>query len=107
MSFLEETSNETLAAIAKAQTAGITAATGVTSYDLTGVVSLVPVVTPLREKIARVKSPNGNTFATWRAITNLTNAQPSPVPGLDKASHLVQVNEQDFQASTRLSVSLV
>ena len=50
---LEDTTQETLEAITKAQTTGITTATGVVSYDLTGIVNLIPVVTPLRDKIAR------------------------------------------------------
>lgn len=98
MAFLEDTTEETLAAIAKAQTTGITSSTGVVSYDLSGIVSLIPVVTPLREKIARVKSPNGNPYAVWRALLNLNNSQGSPTPGLDYAANEVLFKEQDFQA---------
>lgn len=98
MAFLEDTTEETLSAIAKAQTTGITSATGVVSYDLSGIVSLIPVVTPLREKIARVKSPNGNPYAVWRALLNLNNSQGSPTPGLDYAANEVLFKEQDFQA---------
>lgn len=98
MAFLEDTTEETLAAIAKAQTTGITSSTGVVSYDLSGIVSLIPVVTPLREKIARVKSPNGNPYAVWRALLNLNNQQGSPTPGLDYAANEVLFQEQDFQA---------
>jgi hypothetical protein len=98
MAFLEDTTEETLSAIAKAQTTGITSSTGVVSYDLSGVVSLIPVVTPMREKVARVKSPNGNPYAVWRALLNLNNAQSSPTPGLDYAANEVLFSEQDFQA---------
>lgn len=98
MAFLEDTTEETLAAIAKAQTTGITSSTGVVSYDLSGIVSLIPVVTPFREKVARVKSPNGNPYAVWRALLNLNNSQSSPAPGLDYASNEVLFQEQDFQA---------
>jgi hypothetical protein len=98
VAFLEDTTEETLAAIAKAQTTGITSSTGVVSYDLSGIVSLIPVVTPLREKIARVKSPNGNPYAVWRALLNLNNQQGSPTPGLDYAANEVLFQEQDFQA---------
>ena len=44
----EGITEETLATIKKAQTTGITTETGITSYDLSGLVSLVPVVTPAR-----------------------------------------------------------
>ena len=98
MAFLEDTTEETLAAIAKAQTTGITSTTGVVSYDLTGVVSLIPVVTPFRDKVARVKSPNGNPYAVWRALLNMNNSQSTPTPGLDYAANEVIFNEQDFQA---------
>lgn len=98
MAFLEDTTEETLSAIAKAQTTGITSSTGVVSYDLSGIVSLIPVVTPMREKVARVKSPNGNPYAVWRALLNLNNAQSSPTPGLDYAANEVLFSEQDFQA---------
>ena len=94
----DNTTNETLAAIAKAQTAGITEATGIYSYDLSGLVSLIPVVTPFRDIVARTKSPDGNPFAVWRAIMNLTNSQPSPFMGFDYAANEIQVEEQDFQA---------
>lgn len=98
MAFMEDTTAETLSAIAKAQTTGITSATGTVSYDLTGVVSLIPVVTPFRDKVARVQSPNGNPYAVWRALLNLNNSQSSPAPGLDYAANEVLFKEQDFQA---------
>ncbi len=89
---------ETLAAIRKASTTGITEATGIYSYDLSGLVSLIPVVTPFRDIVPRTKSPDGNPFATWRAIMNLTNSQPSPFMGFDFAANEISVEEQDFQA---------
>jgi len=95
---LEDTTEETLAAIQKAQTTGILEATGAYSYDLTGIVRLIPVVTPFRERVARKASPNGNPFAVWRAFMNVNNAQPAPFPGFDFASNEVLFSEQDFQA---------
>lgn len=89
---------ETLAAIAKAQTSGITEATGIYSYDLSGLVSLIPVVTPFRDIVARTKSPDGNPMAVWRAIMNLTNSQPDPSMGFEYAANEILVQEQDFQA---------
>src|SRR5580700_10738272 len=89
---------ETLAQITKAQTTGILESTGIYSYDLSNLVSLIPVVTPWRDKVARVMSPDGNPFAVWRAIMNLTNSQPDPSMGFDFAANEVQFQEQDFQA---------
>lgn len=96
---LDNTTKETLAAIAKAQTAGITTQTGITNYDLSPLVQLIPVVTPFRDHVAREKSPAGSKFATWRALMNTTNSQPSPAIPFDYAANEVIFNEQDFQAS--------
>ena len=54
---------DTIAAITKAQTAGIFESTGIYSYDLSNLISLIPVVTPWRDMVARVKSPDGNPYA--------------------------------------------
>ena len=89
---------ETLAAISKAQTAGIYETTGIYSYDLSSLVSLIPVVTPFRDMVARVKSPDGNPYAVWRAIMNLTDSQPDLSMGFDYAANETQFLEQDFQA---------
>jgi len=95
---LAQMTEETLASITKAQTAGIYESTGIYSYDLSGLVSLIPVVTPWRDIVARVKSPDGNPYAVWRAILNLTNSQPDGSMGFDYAANEVQFEEQDFQA---------
>ena len=89
---------ETLAAIAKAQTTGILESTGIYSYDLSGLMHLIPVVTPFRDIVARAPSPDGSPFAVWRAIMNTTNAQPDPSMGFDYAANEVVFQEQDFQA---------
>ena len=95
---LAQMTEETLASITKAQTAGIYESTGIYSYDLSGLISLIPVVTPWRDIVARVKSPDGNPYAIWRAILNLTNSQPDMSMGFDYAANEVQFEEQDFQA---------
>jgi len=95
---LEDTTEETLAAISKAQTTGILESTGIYSYDLSELVSLIPVVTPFRDKVTRKTSPDGNPFAVWRAIMNLTDSQPDPSMGFDYAANEVLFQEQDFQA---------
>lgn len=95
---IEAMTLESLEAIKKAQTTGITTGTGIYSYDLTGIISLIPVVTPLRDSIAREQSEDGNPFANWRAYMNVTNQQPSPFPGFDYAAAEVVFSEQDFQS---------
>lgn len=95
---LANMTEETLAAITKAQSTGILESTGIYSYDLSELVSLVPVVTPWRDIIARTMSPDGNPYAVWRAIMNLTNSQPDPAMGFDYAANETSFLEQDFQA---------
>ncbi|MFF1284299.1 hypothetical protein ACFVY4_26605 [Streptomyces sp. NPDC058299] len=95
---LENVTAETLDAIQKAQTTGILTNTGVYSYDLSGLVSLIPVHTPFRDLVARVKSPDGNPYANWRAIMDTTASQPDPSMGYDYAANEVVFKEQDFQA---------
>lgn len=95
---MQNVTDETLAAIAKAQTSGILETTGIYSYDLSELVSLIPVVTPFRDIVARKQSPDGNPYAVWRAIMDLTNSQPDPAIGFDYAGSEVQFKEQDFQA---------
>jgi hypothetical protein len=95
---LEQTIEETLAEIKKAQTTGFLETTGAYSYDLTGVTHLIPVVTPFREKVSRVKPKNGTPFAIWRAFMDLTRSQPRATPGFDFAANEVLFKEQDFQA---------
>lgn len=95
---MQQLTEETVEAIAKAQTTGILESTGIYSYDLSNLVTLIPVVTPFRDMVPRVKSPNGNPFAVWRAIMNLTNSQPDPSMGFDYAANETVFQEQDFQA---------
>lgn len=94
----DDVSKETLAAITKAQTTGLLESTGIYSYDLSNLVSLIPVVTPFRDHVARTMSPDGNPFAVWRAFLNMTNSQPDPSMGFDYAANETVFNEQDFQA---------
>lgn len=95
---LQQITEETLEELKKAQTTGFLETTGAYSYDLTGVVRLIPVVTPFRDKVARKASPDGSPFAIWRAFMNVNNSQPSPFPGFDFAANEVIFSEQDFQA---------
>ena len=94
----EDISEETLAQISKAQTAGIYENTGIYSYDLSQLVSLIPVNTPFRDLVSRKTSTDGNPMAVWRAIMDVTSSQPDPSMGFDFAANEVQFSEQDFMA---------
>ncbi len=105
MTIQQDISEETLAVmadIAKAQTSGITTATGITSYDLSGLVSQVPVVTPFLDMIPTEKSQDGNKYAVWRAILNTNAAQPDPATPFDYAGSELVFSEQDFQAAYKV-----
>jgi hypothetical protein len=88
---------ETLEAIKKAQTNGITFSTGLYGYDLSGVVSLVPVNTPFFERVKRT-SGEGSTAAHWRALLNINNQQPSPFVGADQGGNYIKFSEMDVLA---------
>lgn len=92
-------SEETLAQITKAQSAGLYESSGVYSYDLSPLVQLIPVVTPFRDAVPRVKSPDGNPYAVWRAFLDATGSQPDTAMGFDFAANEVVFNEQDFMAA--------
>lgn len=94
----QQITEETLAAIRKAQTTGIVEATGDYSYDLSGLINLIPVVTPFRDIVARTKSENGNPFAVWRAFMDATSSQPDPSMGFDYAAPEMVFKLQNFQA---------
>ncbi len=98
MNAAAQITEETLASITKAQTTGILESTGFYSYDLSELVSLIPVVTPFRDLVTRKKSTDGNPYAVWRAIMNLNSSQPDPSMGFDYAANEVVFSEQDFQA---------
>lgn len=52
---------------------------GLVNYDLEGPAkSLVPVLTPLRNRIPRVKSTQGDTATRWKAITAINTSNISP-----------------------------
>jgi hypothetical protein len=95
---MDEMTEETFSSVWKAQTTGITTGTGISGYDLSPLVTLISVVTPFRDHVARVKSTDGNTFAIWKAIMNLTGSQPDPSMGFDYAANEAVFQEQDFQA---------
>jgi hypothetical protein len=87
----------TLEQVRKAQTNGVTASTGLVGYDLSGVVSLVPVNTPWFDRVAR-KPGDGSKAAVWRALLNVNNAQPNPFVGFDQGGGYIKISEQDVLA---------
>jgi hypothetical protein len=98
---LEGLTQETIdqiVAVQKSAEAGIYNDSGIYGYDLSELVSLIPVITPWRDKVSRTKATQGNPFAVWRAIMDVTRSQPSPAPGFDYAGNEIEIEEQDFQA---------
>jgi len=54
---------------------GVNIASGLTSYDLQGPAkNLYPVITPLRNSIARVRRPNPGDAARWRQVSALSGS---------------------------------
>lgn len=88
---------DTLEQIKKAQTNGVLTSTGLVGYDLSGVVSLVPVNTPWFNRVPR-KAGDGSKAAVWRALLNVNNAQPNPFVGADQGGGFIKVSEQDVLA---------
>lgn len=91
-------SEETLEEIKKAATSGILSSTGIHGADLSDLISLVPVNTPFRDRLARVTPKQGAKFAEWEALTNVNNAQPNPATAFDSPAPIVLANLQDVTA---------
>lgn len=94
---MNEISAETLE-IFKAQTSGITSATGISGVDLADLISLVPVNTPARDQFGRTLAPMGSRNAEWRALVNVNNQQPDPSVAYDAAGSLAVIDEMDVFA---------
>lgn len=95
---LDQITEETLEAVKKAQSAGLTTGTGITGVNLAGLISLVPVDTPFRNMLPRVQADEGAKFATWRALLNVNNQQPNPAIAFDTSAGIALIDEQDMQA---------
>jgi hypothetical protein len=89
---------ETIAAIKKAQTAGVNTSTGITGIDLSDLISQIPVNTPFRDQVPRTRPKMGAKFAEWRVLVNVNNSQPNPFTAFDYAAPLVQIEEMDVTA---------
>lgn len=89
---------ETLDAIQKALTAGVTVATNVTGYDLTKPVSLIPINTPWFSRVRRVNAGQGSLATHWKAFLNVNNNQPNPFTGLEGGGNYANISEEDIMA---------
>lgn len=94
---LDDITEETLDAVRKAATSGVTSSTGIEGYDLSGVVSLVPVNTPTYDSTPR-EDGSGSDAARWKALLNINNEQPNPFVGLDAGGNYIKFQEQDMLA---------
>jgi hypothetical protein len=94
---MENISVETLEGIKKAQTQGINVATGITGYDLSGLISLIPVRTPLFDRVTRTTG-TGSDNASWKALNNINSQQPSPFVGREGGGHKVKFSESQVFA---------
>lgn len=96
---LSQLSKETLQQIAKSiQTQGFFSNSGIQGYDLSGLVSLVPVNVPARNNTSafpRTTAPEGNLTAVWRALLNVNSSQSDAAVGRDYAGTMAAFEEQD------------
>lgn len=87
------------AMLSKAFTQSGTPTSGLTAYDLeAGAKSLFPVLTPLRNSIARV-SGKGGIQAAWRAITGINTAMISAGVGQGNRGGVVTTSTKDYTAA--------
>lgn len=90
---------------------GVTTSTGLVYYDLQAPAkNLYPVITPLRNKIARVRRPHSGNATNWKQVTTILGSgfnamgwvpegQRSGTMGItteDKAATYVTIGEEDF-----------
>lgn len=71
---------------------------GIHGADLADLISLVPVNSPFRDRLARTKPKQGAKFAEWEALTNVNNSQPNPATAFSAPAPLVNANMQDVTA---------
>lgn len=81
-------SSETLEAIKKSATTGITNATGLQGYDLGEAISLVPAPASFYNTLAHSAPNQGADYATWRVMMNINNQQANPATAWDAPAPL-------------------
>jgi hypothetical protein len=89
MDVLEGITEETFQ-IFKAATSGFTSSTNLLGVDLAPLISLVPVLSPLGDEIARTGPNMGADVAMWEALLNINNQQPNPSVALDAAGKVAK-----------------
>ncbi|MCE9561894.1 MAG: hypothetical protein K8U57_07555 [Planctomycetes bacterium] len=90
---------------------GVTVATGLTYYDLQAPAkNLYPVITPLRNKIPRVRRPNSGNATNWKQVSSLVGSGYNAMGWVpegqrsgtmsyvtaNKAATYVTIGEEDF-----------
>lgn len=75
-------------------------ATGLNAFDLRGpALNLYPVLTPLRNKLPRELSPEGDVATRWKAVTGINTGFSTPGVQEGKRGAEMAVTEQDFVAT--------
>lgn len=103
---LTKATEETLALLMKAQANPVASkafnqALGLVYYDLEPVAKqLYPVITPIRNKVPRVKG-DGGTATHWKAVTGININLLSPGVEEGKRGGVVTTSEQDFTSAYR------
>jgi len=95
---LDEITRETMLSVQKAQQSSWNAELGAIGIDLNPIVSLIPAYTPLLDILSRTMQKNGAKVTQWKALLNVTNAQPDLAVGWDFPGNLGVVDEQDVYA---------
>jgi hypothetical protein len=84
------------------QKAGITVASGLIAYDLRApALSLIPVITPIRNKLPRVKGKGGDAIH-WKAITGINTGQLSLGVSEGNRSGVITTATKDYLAAYRV-----
>ncbi|HZP34176.1 MAG TPA: hypothetical protein VFB23_12525 [Candidatus Acidoferrales bacterium] len=98
---LADLTRKTLALMKDATTQGIVVNTGLQYYDLEAQAKrLYPVLTPLRNRIPRVKKPGYGIQPNWKAITAINSSTPSQFVGVSEGHRgaKISLTEKDYSA---------
>jgi hypothetical protein len=103
---IAQLSQETLTQLMKSvQSQGFFSSSGIQGYDLSGLVSDVPVNVPARNNTSafpRTTAPEGNQVAVWRALLNVNANQSDAAVGADYAGTMTDFEEVDQFAAYRI-----
>jgi hypothetical protein len=92
-------SSETLAAIKKSTTTGMTVQTGLQGYDLRDVISLVPAPSSFYNMLPHSAPDQGSDYAIWRVLTDINNQQSNPATAFDYSAPLHKNNLMTVSAA--------